>query len=41
MGKKGPKLRPMGESLLQKYARESGEVAEIDILARIVQQVNG
>ena len=28
MGKKGPKLRSVGVSLLQKYARDSGEVAE-------------
>ncbi len=30
MGKKGPKLRSLGESLLQKSAHESGEVAEIE-----------
>ena len=28
-GKKGPKLRSVGESLLQKFACESGEVAQI------------
>ena len=39
--KKGPKLRSVGESLLQKLARESGEVAEIVILAKIIQHVNG
>ncbi len=30
-GKKGPKLRSVGESLLQKSARESGEVIDIII----------
>ena len=39
-GKKEPKLRPVGESVLQKSARESGEVAEIDILARIIQHMH-
>ncbi len=37
-GGEGPKLKSVGESLLQKSAHES--VAEIDILARIIQQVN-
>ena len=32
-GKRGPKLRSAGENLLQKYARELGEVAEIEILS--------
>ena len=42
MGKKGPKLRSVGASLLQKSARrESDEVAEIEIHARIIRQVNG
>ncbi len=39
-GKRRPKLRSVDESLLQKSARESGEVTEIEILARI-RQVNG
>ncbi len=34
-----PKLRSLGASLLQKSARESGEVAEIEICARIIRQV--
>ncbi len=28
-----------GENLLQKSARESGKVAEIEILARIIRQI--
>ena len=32
-------MRSVGESLLQKSVRESGEVAEIDILARIMCRV--
>ncbi len=35
----GPKLRLVGESLLQKSARESGEVAEIEICARITRHL--
>ncbi len=38
-GKRGPKLRSAGESLLQKSARESSKVAEIDILARIKRKI--
>ncbi len=38
--KKRPKLRSAGASLLQKSASESGEVTEIEILARIIQQVS-
>ncbi len=34
MEEKGPNLRSVGESALQKYACQSSEVAEIDILAR-------
>ncbi len=43
MGGKGAKIEvSVGESLLQKSARESGEVAEIEICERIIrQQVNG
>ncbi len=37
----GPKLRSEGERLLQKSAHESGKVAEIEICARIIPQVNG
>ncbi len=33
MGKKVQKLRSVGESALQKSARQSGKVTEIDILA--------
>ncbi len=43
-GKMGRKLRSVGVSLLQKSARESGEVdlVEIEILAIIIiMQVNG
>ncbi len=35
----GTKLRSVGASLLQKSARESGEVAETEICARIIRQV--
>ncbi len=33
--KRRPKLRSVSETFLQKYERESAEVAEIEILARI------
>ncbi len=38
MGKKGPKIEIRSASLLQKSAHDSGEVAEIEICARIIRQ---
>ena len=39
MGEKEVKLRSVGDSLLQKSARESDEVADTEIFARMIRQV--